>query len=245
MLTIKKFIFYFLSSFLLLFSACKKEPLIGALDYKTLGTSAHDLLSATDYSSLQIEINYMPGQQLDATSLTGLQSFLITYINKPGGIQITQKQIAASGKVSLLLNEVVSIEKTNRTGYTQNGVMAVHILITDGAFANTNTFATSYWNTSYSLFGKTINNNSGGVGQVTRARLITTLLQHEFGHLLGLVGQGTPMQINHKDAANGAHCNVTNCLMNYSVETSNIIAGTAIPLLDANCVSDLKANGGK
>ncbi len=244
-MTIKKFIFYFLFSSILLFSACKKEPLIGALDYKTLGTSAHDLLSASNYSSLQIEINYMPGYPPDAASLTSVQSFLNTYINKPNGIQITQKQIAASGKASLSLNEVVAIEKTNRTVFTQNGVMAVHILITDGAYTNANTSATSYWNTSYCLFGKTINNNSGGVGQVTRARLITTLLQHEFGHLLGLVGQGTPMQINHRDAANGAHCNITNCLMNYSVETSNIIAGTAIPLLDANCVSDLKANGGK
>lgn len=186
----------------------------------------------------------MPGYAPDSASSTSLQNFLKTYINKTGGIQITQKQIAASGKVSLSLNEVVVIEKTNRTVFTQNGVMGVHILITDGALGSTKTLATSYWNTSFCLFGKTINDNSGGVGLITRSRLITTLLQHEFGHLLGLVGQGTPMLINHKDAVNGAHCNITNCLMNFSVET-NSLAGTAIPLLDANCVADLKANGGK
>src|SRR5207247_219007 len=100
----------------------------------------------------------------------------------------------------------------------------------------------SYWNTSTCVFGKTMYNNSGGSGQVTRTQLLTTLLEHEFGHLLGLVDQGTPMIAAHKDISNGAHCDNTHCLMYYAIETAD--AGTMnnnIPSLDANCMADLKA----
>ncbi len=74
---------------------------------------------------------------------------------------------------------------------------------------------------------------------------MTTLLEHEFGHLMGLVDQGSPMQVNHKDAANGAHCDKPDCLMYYNVEAGFTGTLSAVPSLDANCIADLKANGGK
>lgn len=80
--------------------------------------------------------------------------------------------------------------------------------------------------------------------QVSRQQLFTTLLQHEFGHLLGLVDQGSPMQHSHRDTDNGAHCDNRSCLMYYAVETDAASAAIT-PLLDAACRADLKANGGK
>ena len=74
---------------------------------------------------------------------------------------------------------------------------------------------------------------------------MTTLLEHEFGHLLGLVGQGTPMQIDHRDAVNGAHCNNPGCLMFYTIETMSAGSNYVSPDFNANCKADLKANGGK
>ena len=98
------------------------------------------------------------------------------------------------------------------------------------------------------LFGKKIHDNSGGLGQASRTKLEATVLEHEFGHILGLVDIGTPMQTNHKDAAHGNHCNNTNCLMYYTSETTDIlgflITGN-IPSFDANCIADMHANGGK
>jgi hypothetical protein len=228
----------------LAFTACQKEIIGGNQDYKTLGTSAHDFLSLTVFTSLQIQISYMPGYEPDAISLSNLSSFLNTYLNKPGGIIISEQQIGASGKASLTLDDIVKTEKRYRTIFTFGNTIAVHILITDGSYATDDILAKSYWNTSTCLFGKAINDNSGGSGQITRMQLITTLLEHEFGHLLGLVGQGTPMVTDHRDAANGAHCNNPDCLMYYSVETMNS-GSTSVPELDANCKADLKANGGK
>jgi hypothetical protein len=94
------------------------------------------------------------------------------------------------------------------------------------------------------LFGKTFFASSGGINQVNRTQLYTTLLEHEFGHLFGLVAQGTPMVTPHNDAANGAHCNNNNCLMYYAIETGASQNGS-IPTFDANCRADMKANGGK
>lgn len=74
------------------------------------------------------------------------------------------------------------------------------------------------------------------------------MLEHEVGHLLGLVDLGSPMQTNHKDVAHGNHCNNSGCLMYYTSETTDILGFLltgAIPTLDANCIADLKANGGK
>jgi len=240
----KRFVFYSLLFCLSVFSACQKEYTIANSDYKTLGTSAHDLLSASPYALLQIEIQYMPGYALDNASINNLVNFLNLYINKPAGIQVFQHQIDASGKPALTLKEIVSIEKKNRSIFTFNDIITIHILITDGYYSNSLTFATSYWNTSSCIFGKAITDNSGGVMQVTSTQLMSTILEHEFGHLLGLVDQGSPMLANHKDAANGAHCSITNCLMYYAIETSTGGA-MAIPALDANCITDLKANGGK
>ena len=147
-MTGKRVILYSLVFCLSVLSACKKEDTIASSDYKTLGTSAHDLLSASSYSSLQIEIQYMPGYAIDAASVTNLTNFLNTYINKPSGIQVIQQEIDASGKSALLLNEIVNIEKKHRSIFTSGNVIAVHILITDGYFSSPEILATSYWNTS-------------------------------------------------------------------------------------------------
>src|SRR4029078_2001212 len=110
-----------------------------------------------------------------------------------------------AAKVNLTLKEVVAIEKKYRTVFTAGNLFTVHFLITDGYHNNSNTFGTSYWNSSSSIFGKALYDNAGGIGQVTKPNLMSTILMHEFGHLLGLVNQGSSMQSTHVDAANGAH----------------------------------------
>jgi hypothetical protein len=98
------------------------------------------------------------------------------------------------------------------------------------------------------IFEKTIREFSGGLGKPSATTLETTVSLHEFGHILGLTNNGTPMQSAHQDEPNGKHCNNKDCLMYWAVENSNIIStltGGNIPQLDAQCVADLKANGGR
>ena len=217
-------------------------------DFRATGSSAKDILSAQTYAILKIDIKYMPGFALDAATINNVTAFLNTYVNKGGGIFITQQQIAASGKTSLTINEIIAIEKDTRTTITDVNQLAINVLITDGAYSTPNVLGIAYYNTSMCLFGKTINDNSGAVGQTSRVKLQTTVMEHELGHLMGLVDIGSPMQTPHKDAANGNHCNNTGCLMYYKSETTDILGFLitgAIPTFDANCMADLKANGGK
>lgn len=229
----------------LTFAACEKSDVDDGKDYMTLGTSAHDLLAPSPYSSLTIEIQYMPGYEPDDASVAMLKNFLNQYLNKPGGIKVVEEPIPSSGKPTLSLQDVLSVEKKYRTVLTGNNQIGVHILITDSYDAS-GSFGTAYWNTSFCLFGKTVSDHSGSSpGEITQSQLLTVLLEHEFGHLLGLVNQGSPMQTNHLDAANGAHCINNKCLMYYDIETASNLSNLALPTLDANCVADLKANGGK
>lgn len=238
------------------FAACSKSDTSyvnnpDAPDYlhnRAVGASAKELLSASQYSSLKIEVQYMPGFQPDAAALNHLQSMLAGLLNKPSGITIITKEIPAAASQSLSVNDIISIEKKNRTAFTNGSELAVYLLYTNGNYTDPNVLGVAYKNTSAALFGKKINDNSGGIGQANRTKLVATVAEHELGHLLGLVDLGSPMQTAHKDGAHGNHCNATNCLMYYASETSDIfgflITGN-IPALDGNCRADLTANGGK
>ena len=227
------------------FTSCKKQD-AAAADYQTLGSAAHNILSASPYTRLHIEIQYMVGYPPDSASIANLVNFLKNYINKPDGIEVTQQQIAASGKPVLSIDDIVNIEKKNRTAFTQSNTLAVHILITDGDYDKPNILATSYWNTSFCVFGKTVNEDTGSWGFTSLTQLLSTLFEHEFGHLMGLVNQGSPMQTDHLDKVNGAHCINPHCLMYYDVERSTSGGNLfSIPNLDTDCERDLKANGGK
>ncbi|HET9744258.1 MAG TPA: M12 family metallo-peptidase [Chitinophagaceae bacterium] len=241
---------------LLLFStiACKKEttftnnPNADDLHDKAVGFSANHLLSAGTYKSLKIEFQYMTGFAPDAAALNHLQSVLSAYLNKPSGITIVTKEIPASSSTTLSIDQVRKVEEENRTVFTVGDQLGVYFLYTNGNFTDNNVLGAAYRNTSMVLFGKKIHDNSGSLGQASRTKLEATVLEHEFGHILGLVDIGSPMQTNHKDAAHGNHCSNTNCLMYYASETTDILGLLVtgnIPSVDGNCAADLQANGGK
>jgi hypothetical protein len=239
---------------ILLFSCSKNDkPGSSSFDGKayskqSVGKSARDLLSAADFTSLKIEIQYMPGYKPDDGVLNQVESFLEGLLNKPDGISVTETQIPSLGKTPVSQADVIAQESKYRTQYAGSKEIAVYILVTDADYTDNSVLGFAYRNTSVCLFGKTIYDNSGGIGQANRTQLSATVLEHELGHLLGLVNTGSPMQVSHEDKDHPNHCDNKNCLMYYAAETTDIlgflIAGNT-PSLDNNCLNDLKANGGK
>ncbi len=218
------------------------------LHNRPVGASANDLLASGSYTSLTIEIQYMGEFVPDPAAVSHLQATLTSLLNKPGGINIVTKQIGSSGNKAMSVNDVIAIEKVSRTEFTSGNTLALYILYTDGAYTNGNVLGIAYKNTSAVVFAKTIHESSGGLGQVSRTKLEATILEHELGHLLGLVNLGSPMQTNHNDGGHNNHCTNTSCLMHYQAETTEILGFLltgAIPQFDANCRADLQANGGK
>ncbi len=228
--------------------------------HQAAGASAHDLLSADKYQSLVIEIQAMQGFAPSAQARAALQDFITARVNKPGGVTVVvDPEIPAQNKGAYSLNDVGQLEATNRQNYTTGTKLVSYFLFLDGASTEDDAqsgrkiLAYAYQNTSMAVFEKTIRSISGGLpGQASAATVETTVVEHELGHLLGLVNlsPGTPIQSPHQDTPNGNHCTVKNCLMYFSVNTSDVVTnllslGGVPPVLDPQCLADLKANGGK
>lgn len=218
---------------------------------KDTGSSARGFLASDTYQSLVIEVSYVEGFRPNAQTLINLKQFLETLLNKPNGISVVEKQIPFPSKTVFSLDDIVEIEDTNRTRYNDSGILAVHLLYINGNFesdtSSSKTLGTAYFNTSAVIYEKNIQELSDEINEPNRIDLETTVLLHEFGHLLGLVDLGSPMQNNHLDTDHDKHCNNESCLMFWKVENSGVLQmmSSNIPQLDANCLLDLKANGGK
>ena len=151
------------------------------------------------------------------------------------------------------LSQIQDIENANRKMVTSGSTITAYILYVDKEYSGTassqgKVLGINYQTSSIVMFENTIAQFSGGLTQPSRSLLETTVVEHEFGHVLGLVNNGTAMLNSHQDVANGKHCNNTSCLMYYSVETSDVVKnllGSSPPDLDANCQTDLRDNGGK
>jgi len=250
----KKPFIFLLGLSLILVQSCKKEATsvvlsgpVGLNDNRNVGASAAELLASDNYTSLTVELQYGPGMQLQEQSVANLQGFLEQRLNKPGGITIQSKPVATVGKSVVSVADITSFTDKNRTAYTDGNRITIYIYITDASFDKGNVVGVAYRNTSVCLFGKTIQANSGGINQASRVKVESGVLLHEIGHLLGLVNNGTGMITPHEDVDNRAHCTNTNCLMYYTIETTGLMnmLNNNIPQLDANCLNDLKANGGK
>ncbi|MDQ3109551.1 MAG: hypothetical protein M3R17_06615 [Bacteroidota bacterium] len=232
-----------LAAFVLILSAesCKKDK----REY-VFPINAHDFLSSSKYESLTINITYVEGYQPTAGALTHLQSFLNARLNKPGGITYLYKSIPSPGKSFYTIDDLREIEKDNRSSYSKRKTLVAFVFFADAPYSDGEVLGIAYGNSSAGIFEKTINEHSGGFGQPQKEILESTVLEHEFGHLMGLVDNGSKMVSSH--SANGKHCNNEDCLMYYEAETTNIMANILsgeVPELDNNCIADLRKNGGK
>ncbi|UII27819.1 peptidase [Fulvivirga maritima] len=218
-----------------------------------VGASSHDFLSDENYESLNIEIQYMTGYEPSSAVLNSLESFLSTILNKPAGIVFIKNEIVAEGKTTYSAADIRALEQIKRTQYTSNKNIAAYFIFLDGGYSedssSSKVLGIAYQNSSMAIFQKTIESLSGGIGQPSTNLLSSTVTQHEFGHILGLVNNGTDMVAQHQDVPHGKHCDDADCLMYWTVENSNNLADllgmSSPPSLDTNCLADLKANGGK
>ncbi|MDT8411867.1 MAG: membrane metalloprotease [Vicingaceae bacterium] len=228
---------------------CKKDD---SLTPSTGYIKPADFLSNKKYKMLIVEINYVQGYMPTEEAVNNMVNFLSARLKKPKGVKVTMKSIPSPRKSSFSHSDVVYLEKMHRKHFPLGDILTAHILFLDAGYIqdtdNTKYLGMAYGATSMAIFQKTVSDYSGGITQPSNEVLETTIINHEFGHVLGLVNNGTSMQTNHQDTNHGHHCNNEQCLMYYATETTDIIGnlvGGNIPDLDQNCITDLKNNGGK
>ncbi|WP_029035696.1 hypothetical protein [Salinimicrobium terrae] len=218
-----------------------------------LGASARDFLSDEVFTSLELEVVYVTGYEPAQEALQSLVTFLNRYTNKPGGISIRPRAIASPEVGTYSIEEIKNVEKKNRTVFSKDEKLAAFIFFADDKSEDSEEkhriLGKAYMNTSLVIFENEIDEMAGSV---SKSEIQTVTLHHEFGHLFGLVNNGTPAQSEHEDPEkkNRAHCSVEGCLMAAAIEFSSsplsfLEDGQAVLDFDDKCKLDLKANGGK
>ena len=248
-----------------IFNACSTDndtksdnqtsTVIKNLNRQATGSSANDLLSDAVFKSMIIELVYVEGFEPTPTAINNFVAFLNKRIYKPGGITVEKRAIPSPAKDVYSIEEIAQIERDERKHYNSENQIAVWAYFSDGKSdndsqnSNTITLGTAYWNTSFVIFEETIQGLSNSTFEPNRSLLETTVINHEFGHIFGLTNLGTPLQSNHEDSEHPKHCDVEDCLMYWATESAINITKlgnmSAAPELDAQCIADLQANGGK
>lgn len=226
-ISMRKFGFCFLILSTLVLSSCSKnsnddDPTTVQVDkkanLKATGDSAHDILSNDSFDKLLIEIGYVKGFRPTPSGMINFVNFLKAHTFKQN-IELVYKELPSSGKETLTLDEIVELETENRTVYNQGSTLAIYIYFTDVPSDEDDdeeelvTLGAVYRNTSMVIHEATVWTLAAQSGAISITDVETATLNHEFGHLFGLVDLGTTPVNDHEDSDAVNHCDVQGCLM--------------------------------
>ncbi|EAR02064.1 hypothetical protein [Maribacter sp. HTCC2170] len=264
----KKRIWVVLLLFLGIVLGCSKnsndDPKQSAVDktanLKATGSSANDILSNTNFDKLQIEIAYVDGFRPTTSAMTDFVNFLETHSFKQN-IELIYKELPSPNEAKLTLDEIVELEDKNRTIYNDGSTLAIYIYFADAPSEDDKeeedlvTLGAVYLNTSMVIYEDTIRTLASKSNLISVGDVETATLNHEFGHLLGLVDLGSTPVNGHEDVDSENHCNVEGCLMRAELQfgagmkkmlEKRASKGFAdAPGLDPECILDLQTNGGR
>jgi len=261
---------YILFISLILAAACSKDsdspgvtppdPIDKSANLLATGDSAGDILSNDTFTKLLIEVAYVTGFQPSAEAMNNFQAFLQQHTFKQD-IEIQYLELSSPNENDFTLQEIADLETENRTAYNDGSTLAIYIYFADAPSENddpqenTVTLGAVYRNTSMVIYETTVRDIAIQSSQVTIADVETATLNHEFGHLLGLVNLGSPAVNDHEDANAEHHCDINGCLMQAEIQFGGGLLGAmnkrisagkaAVPNLDSECILDLQANGGR
>jgi hypothetical protein len=190
------------------------------------GDSANDMLSNDNFDRILIEIGYVTGFRPTQSALTQLTDYLREHTRKET-IEIIYKELDSPTEDELTLQEIANLETKNRTAFNSGSTLAIYIYFADAPAEGDDmeeglvTLGAVYRNTSMVIHEVTIRKLAARSLTITNADVESVTLNHEFGHLFGLVDLGTEMVNDHQsqsendkgEVVGDNHCNVSGCLM--------------------------------
>lgn len=227
---------------------------------KAAGESANDILSNDNFDKLLVEIAYVDGFRPKSDAISDFEAFLKKHTFKDN-IEVMYNELVSPKEDSLSLNEIADLEKENRTAYNDGKTLAIYIYFADAPSESDDededlvTLGAVYRNTSMVIHESTVKKLAKQSFLISEADIEAATLNHEFGHLFGLVDLGTTPVNEHEDIDAENHCDVENCLMRAELQfgggMKKMLANRAskglssTPDLDAECILDLQSNGGR
>lgn len=208
------------------------------------GDGALDFIRGSPYTKLRIVIDHVPGAGPNEAALEVLKATAAEVLDKREVLITKHGDIPAKGKDhAYSFQEVNEIEKTHREEYSDGDTAVLYVLYLDGHSSQDtdkgSILGAAYHASSVVMFKETLRKaaeqNKGdipGIYGSTREDMEDIIeravLVHEFGHILGLVDNGIPMQTDHLDRDpdhTPKHSSNKNSVMYYAVENSGALAG--------------------
>jgi hypothetical protein len=223
------------------------------------GASANDLLSNASFDRIVIEVAHVQNFRPTQEAMDNFITFLRDRTFKQD-ITLIYRVLPSPGEETLTLQEIADLEKENRTEYNNGSTLAIYIYFADAPSdsddeeSNSVTLGAVYRNTSMVIHEATVRRLAARSALVSVADAETATINHEFGHLFGLVDLGSSEINPHEDPESENHCDQAGCLMRAELEfgsglmsmlESRVGKGAIVPDLDPECLLDLSNNGGR
>ncbi|MBX2827477.1 MAG: membrane metalloprotease [Flavobacteriaceae bacterium] len=257
---------YYFRAILILFvfvfaMSCKNDDEEQAVNDPTaenkrgLGTSAEDILVNGTYTRLTVELAYSKTFEPSQTAKNNFRNFIEQRVNKSAGINFVETVVDDQPGAPFSIERIREIEDEIRTQYTEGNNIAVFVYFSNGRSSNdtetTVTLGTAYRNTSMVIYETTLRLLTIGDPDLLPI-LESTVLNHEFGHILGLTNiLDDDIHLTHEDPNVSKHCIVDDCLMYFdatnigSSDLQRMMLRASVPELDPLCIGDLQAKGGR
>ncbi|MGB5371673.1 MAG: hypothetical protein WBN18_14695, partial [Flavobacteriaceae bacterium] len=190
------------------------KPIDKSANLLGTGDSANDILSNDNFSTLLVEIAFVTGFRPTAEAMDNFVDYLRLHTFKDN-VQMVYTELPSPKEETLTLQEIAELESDNRTAYNSGDTLAIYIYFADAPSDDDDeteglvTLGAVYRNTSMIVHEVTVRKLAAQSPLITNADVETATLNHEFGHLFGLVNLGTEMQSEHEDSEAVNHCNVT------------------------------------
>lgn len=251
----KKVSQYFLVSCLILMSSCSKnsdnDPVTPAVNktanLQGTGDSANDILSNDKFDKMVIEIDYVVGFRPTDEAMANFVDFFLKLYTFKEDIEFVYDELPSPNDDELTLDEIAKLEGENRTIYNSGSTLAVYIYFADAPSEDDDedndlvTLGAVYRNTSMIIHEATVRSLASKSPFITNADVETATINHEFGHLFGLVNLGTPMINPHEDSEAANHCSVEGCLMRAELQFGVPINKSPLPSNKSIVQNSIKA----
>lgn len=213
------------------------------------GPGPKDFVSDSRYGSMLIEIFYPEGSPPRDSAVDLLLQRANERLSKPGGIDVERHAYAGESREWSsrgLKNLADDLSRTSSGG----GRVVLTVLYVEGHSeadtSNGKVLGVFFQNGRIALFPDSI--NGGGLLGFGAADIERAVLVHEFGHAIGLVNLGIPMQRDHEDDEHEKHSSNSRSVMYWAVENTLGLATLTGGLptdFDEDDRADLRAAGGK
>ncbi|MGM0404809.1 MAG: hypothetical protein ACQEQM_01540 [Thermoplasmatota archaeon] len=176
-------------------------------------------LTSDDYDELLIEYDYIQNFAPNYTAINTFDSVLREYTDKE---EITHKMgdviSYQDTKPVYTEQDLVYLEERYRREETKDNTLVIYVLYLNGEWEKEGVLGLSYRGSNIVIFKEMIMSSAAKSTNLEYGSIEASVLVHEWGHLIGLVGRGYDSE--HEDHEYPHHCSeeAGRCVMDSSVE---------------------------